>query len=347
MAEAELNLPELDENSAKTPLTPLTPHIKSRVCSSLPPRMASECLYREGFMVEDVKTHAQKAVLCPYVKQLKTIKHITTEEDYIKACNDLARLKRRSRRRGGTDLADLVQAEWRTARKKWGEEVSESEDRKKWKTTKSAYHKRMTKIFVKILCGVKYMNLYHVAHSKLKLDNILVSDGDLVQVIAFNYQTEENAAVKNRDSVDFSSPEAVLLKRERRLTYPTYNIEKDDVWQLGCIIFMMLAHQLPYEAGSASDPNFRYATSGSFSKEKEDANKECLKKLLKFYKVLPMFTDSAIDLLKKIFKPEKERVSLDDIFRHPWLQEELTELVQEGSLDWFDDTLTPIIQKQS
>lgn len=309
-------------------LTPLTPGI-------------------DGFVVEDIITHVTQEVLCPYVKQLKTVKRIETEEDYIKACNDLARLKKRSRRRGGTDLADLVQAEWRNARKEWSEEIST--DKKNWKTEKSPYHRRMTKIFVKILCAVKYMNLYHVAHSKLKLDNILVNtkdDVEIVQVIAYMYQVKEGH-LSAAETPAYSSPEAVFFKK-RRLTYPTYNIEKDDVWQLGCIIFMMLAHQLPYDAGSESDPNFRYATSGTFSPESPgNKGKESLKKLLKFYKVLPMFNDNAIDLLIKIFVPENDRIAVDGIFQHPWLQEELQELIREKSLDWFRDTLGTIVDLET
>jgi len=339
MADAEqLSPPETDE-IAKTPLTPQI--------GRLAPRQPSEFLYREGFLVEDVQTHEKKPVLCPYVKQLKPIKHIIrTEKDYIEACDHLLTLKKRNRTRGGTDLADVVQAEWKAAKKSWTAEVNAG--KKKWRTTKSPYHERMTKMFVKILCAVKYMNMYHVAHSKLKLDNILVSDEDkdLVQVIAFNYQTEEKEEVNLVKSPDYSSPEAFVFKKERRLTYPAYTIEKDDVWQLGCIIFMMLAHQLPYEAGSVLDPKFCHATSGTFNKEKCDGSKECLKKLLKHYKVLPMFTDSAIDLLKSIFQPEDDRVSLDGIFKHPWLQKELTEMKQDGSLDWFKDTLAGILQPE-
>lgn len=303
----------------------------------------------DGFMVQDIVTREMSEVICPYVKQLKTVKQIETEEDYIKACNDLARLKRRSRRRGGTDLADVVQGEWRNALRLWRDEIKG--DKKKWKTQKSKYHRDMTVIFVKILCAVKYTNMYHLAHSKLKLDNILFhakEDAEIVQVIAFNYQIQQPKITRAETpaSTAFSSPESIFFKRDRRLTYPTYNIEKDDVWQLGCIIFMMLAHQLPYEAGSACDPNFRHATSGSFSNKKDESGeKHCLKKLLKFYKVLPMFNDDAIDLLVKIFRPEADRIELDDIFHHPWLKKELEELSETGELDWFEDTLDGIMRK--
>ena len=50
------------------------------------------CVFIEdGFMVQDIVTREMSEVICPYVKQLKTVKQIESEEDYIKACNDLAR----------------------------------------------------------------------------------------------------------------------------------------------------------------------------------------------------------------------------------------------------------------
>lgn len=289
---------------------------------------------------------------CMYVKQLQTVREVETKADYDQACDELVKLKRRSRERGGTDLADLVQLKWRKAKSDWSRRFSDIKERNKqkelWQTTKSDYHSEMTMYFIKILTGVKWVFENNIAHSKLKLDNIImernVQGSFEPKVIAFNYESNTKQMPLDLQAPAFASPERVFFNK-RRMTYVNYNVQKDDVWQLGCILYMMLAHQAPYKAISSSDYSFRCITNGTFASESpsESAGEQqskTLKQYLKDQQVLFMFNPQALDLLQRIFVPEADRILLEDIFLHPWLTKELESMMKNGD---FEDDMRQMI----
>ena len=85
------------------------------------------------------------------------------------------------------------------------------------------------------------------------------------------------------------------------------NAAANDVWCLGVTLFMMLIGCHPMKTASINDPNFRLIMKGEIGK------------LLEILGRKHYVSVRALDLLESIFKYEDERISIEDIKQHPWL----------------------------
>ena len=75
-----------------------------------------------------------------------------------------------------------------------------------------------------------------------------------------------------------------------------YDARAADIWSLGVILYMMCIGAPPYEYPSKQNAAFRFIISGK------------LFDLLRHWKRLRLVTVEQLDLMQKIFKPEKERI---------------------------------------
>lgn len=87
--------------------------------------------------------------------------------------------------------------------------------------------------------------------------------------------------------------------------YKPFNAQKADIWTLGTMLYMMLLGNDPYK--KVHDVKFRYIINGS------------LEALLVHSKDIRLVTADALDLMNKILCYEKDRISMDEILRHPFL----------------------------
>jgi len=87
-----------------------------------------------------------------------------------------------------------------------------------------------------------------------------------------------------------------------------YDGRKADIWSLGVMLFMMLIGAPPYELPTPSCPSFNYIINGH------------LRQVLQHWKRLRHVTQDALDLMTKIFKFENDRISMEDILKHPFVQ---------------------------
>jgi len=194
--------------------------------------------------------------------------------------------------------------------------------------------------FIQVLSAVKFMHLLKIAHRDLKMDNVVLCHGfSTAKLIDFGVAHrftpgERNVAADKRIGT-YPSPECYQEQR--------YSAFKNDVWALGFLLFMALAKAPPYEYPSVVDSAFEYVTSGSYKPAEERDKKKSLKALLKtkaMGKCLFMFTMDALDLLSKIFCPESERITVDEIFKHPWCSDEVGRMHESGELEflnaWFE-----------
>ena len=77
---------------------------------------------------------------------------------------------------------------------------------------------------------------------------------------------------------------------------------------MGVSLLMMLIGVPPYKKPSLSDPYFRNISNGY------------LKRMIKAWELNETMSKSAYDLLDNIFKPENERISINDIVKHKYIK---------------------------
>ncbi|KAJ3206906.1 hypothetical protein HK099_000397 [Clydaea vesicula] len=150
------------------------------------------------------------------------------------------------------------------------------------------------RIFNQICEALNYCHQNSALHRDLKLENILLNGPDLeVKIIDFGFTTNDNNKLleKHCGSIGYCSPE--ILK----------NVKLDgflaDIWSLGVCLYTIVSGYLPFDADEenimiSNIKNIEYSMPDHLSNECQD-------------------------LIKKIFKPEKDRISLKDILQHSWL----------------------------
>jgi hypothetical protein len=99
--------------------------------------------------------------------------------------------------------------------------------------------------------------------------------------------------------------ESIKTQTSRKSYYCSY---KDDIYALGIILFTMLSGQLPYKSPIKTDHGYCAIITGLW------------KKNIAYEEFVSENNRDAIDLIDKILKPEKNRLSLDQILDHRWLR---------------------------
>jgi serine/threonine protein kinase len=157
-----------------------------------------------------------------------------------------------------------------------------------------------TQDYIKQLaCVLKYLKTKNIIHRDLKPQNILLSsDYKIIKLTDFNFAKSiviNDITQTFCGSPLYMSPE-ILLGNE-------YSI-KSDLWSIGLIIYELLHGINPFHT-CQSIPDL-------------------IKQLNVFKLSINInLSDQCIDLLKKLLvKNPEERISWDDFFAHPWLNED-------------------------
>merc|ERR1712129_470711 len=95
---------------------------------------------------------------------------------------------------------------------------------------------------------------------------------------------------KHCGKMRYKSPEIVSKKR--------FCAKSNDIWCLGVCLFMMVVGVCPWESATASDPRFVMIRDGR------------MMELLKLWGKVRYVDEQLVDLLSKIFQPEKKRATL-------------------------------------
>jgi len=164
-------------------------------------------------------------------------------------------------------------------------------------------HKRMEesmaqRLFLQLLEAVKHCHTQRVCHRDLKLENFVLDKGQsTLKLIDFGlsvvWADGKGELFKSYGTPCYTAPEIIGGKR--------YLGPQVDVWSLGVSLSTMLTGALPFQAIGASELNRR---------------------ILRGQFMLPDWLSSeAADLIRQMLtlSPER-RITLDDIFEHPWLQ---------------------------
>lgn len=153
--------------------------------------------------------------------------------------------------------------------------------------------KECSAISYQILLGIKHCHDNNIIHRDIKTENIIIKDG-IYKLIDFGHATyyKNKKLKKKTGTYGFMAPEM--------LNDDGYDFSID-IWCLGVMIYEMLTNTFLFE----------------------DKDKEKLKeKIINIRITYPdFFSENLIDLLKKIFVPCSNRITIDEMFNHPWINQ--------------------------
>lgn len=167
-------------------------------------------------------------------------------------------------------------------------------------------HDDVRKWIRQLLIAIKFMHERNVCHRDISLENIVLSGSRDVKVIDFgvaheykdgNFSSEYSRIGKK----SYMSPECYQQHH--------YNGRDNDMWCAGVVLWMCLVGCPPWDIPSVQDKRFAFLMQGKIG----------VKKLAALWKRAYLVTDSAADLLSKIFRPQKERITVNEALNHPFI----------------------------
>jgi len=165
------------------------------------------------------------------------------------------------------------------------------------------------KYFRQLIEAIAFMHSKGYYHLDISLENILIDETkDCIKLCDFGL---------SRPCLPDNQPFPVSFRRGGKIGYMAppeilacepFQGNKADIFSLGVILFMFLTGSPPFKMASSKDACFQYMHSGQINF------------LLREWKLCDTVPLKARDLLCKIFTKSQNRISLNDIFNHPWLQ---------------------------
>ncbi|XP_071566402.1 serine/threonine-protein kinase PLK4 [Temnothorax nylanderi] len=161
--------------------------------------------------------------------------------------------------------------------------------------TKTLSEEHAAYIIKQVVHGLLYLHSHQILHRDLSLSNLLLTRDMQVKIADFGLATQLNKPDEKHLTMcgtpNYISPEVA--------TRSSHGPEAD-VWSLGCMLYTLLVGRPPFET---------------------DAIKSTLTRVVMADYEMPLhLSDNARDLIDKLLKKNpKERISLRDIHKHPFI----------------------------
>jgi len=168
------------------------------------------------------------------------------------------------------------------------------------------YQKNIRKWIKQVLLCLKFMHDRNICHRDVSLENTMLSKDANAKLIDLgvahyypdgNFSTEHGAIGK----MQYCSPEC--LKNEY------YDGRANDIWCVGVMLWMSLIGAPPWDSAAISDARYCFIMGGTSG----------VMGLVTRWGRRWMCPDSAADLLSKIFRPQKDRIRMEQALTHPFL----------------------------
>eukprot|EP01084_Bolivina_argentea_P274443 467804_1 len=168
-------------------------------------------------------------------------------------------------------------------------------------------------IFRQLVRCVAYLHSHGIAHRDFSLENVMILDEESMQIKIIDWgvaydMSQHNDSWIATDRVgkhNYMSPEVFHKYYDRK-----YDARAGDIWSLGIMLFMVLTNVMPINRINVhqSTQIVQYFLKGQ------------VKAIIKWCDKEHCFNDEIIDLLDKIFKIEKQRITMDELIRHPFVR---------------------------
>uniref|UniRef100_A0AC34GRT5 Protein kinase domain-containing protein n=1 Tax=Panagrolaimus sp. ES5 TaxID=591445 RepID=A0AC34GRT5_9BILA len=155
--------------------------------------------------------------------------------------------------------------------------------------------KEARKFFRQIISALDFCHAHNICHRDLKPENLLLDERNNIKVADFgmaSLQVEGSMLETSCGSPHYACPEVIRGEK--------YDGRKADVWSCGVILYALLVGALPFD-----DDNLR----------------NLLEKVKKGVFHIPHFVPSDCqNLLRSMIEVDpQKRISLQEVFRHPWV----------------------------
>ena len=153
-------------------------------------------------------------------------------------------------------------------------------------------------VFAQIVSAIEYCQANLIAHRDLKLENILISDTKkiTVKIADFGLATFINVNDNHKTkcgSIHYVAPEVI--------TDADYNPLTSDIWSIGVILYCITTGKFPWTISENMKDTIHDIVTYNYHEP---------------YAMSSGFTN----LLERIFCNYKNRISISDIKKHPWLR---------------------------
>lgn len=163
-------------------------------------------------------------------------------------------------------------------------------------------------IFRQMVEGLQSLHRQGIAHQDMSLENILY-DARTQRAVIIDFGLAIQCHSKSEPVINTRSGKLFYMSPEVMSGKPTIDPFVSDVWSLGiCLLYMLLGFP-PIERACADDVRFQYLRDGR------------LRELLQHWEVLHL-SELVLDIIQQMLcVSTQDRVSVDNLLRHPWLQE--------------------------
>ena len=163
------------------------------------------------------------------------------------------------------------------------------------------------KIFVNILKSVKILHENSIIHGDIKPENILVGKDFGLKLIDFGFAQKFNK--KNNNIINSTEGSDTYSSPEIRKGHITgYDGVKSDIFSLGVLLFVITVGRFPFNLSGYSDKKYRLIMTKNF---------EQFWKNFDNYNLSEEFKELINHLI--CYDP-CQRLSIDEIFEHPWIK---------------------------
>lgn len=164
--------------------------------------------------------------------------------------------------------------------------------------------------FSQIVRGVHHFHRMNIAHLDLSLENIFVDGEYNMKIADFGVAREfkegENDLINLKSRFERPGKQSYMSPEITR-SLP-FRAKHSDIFSLGVILFTMLYGFPPFEQATLSDTRYnRIAKQGLLS-------------LLKDWKLDRKVSPDAVQLISRMLSTESERITIEEILAHPWLE---------------------------
>ncbi|KAI2807954.1 hypothetical protein RDWZM_005378 [Blomia tropicalis] len=159
--------------------------------------------------------------------------------------------------------------------------------------------------FVQTCEAINYMHtVVLMAHRDIKLDNILLDNGNNAKLTDFGFATINDDQIENDDMISRTFCGTLPYYCPQLVAKQPYNPFKADVWAMGVVLYAMLCNRFPFHFQDLKVLHKQQLSYPMFIRSRFlKTNSECSR-----------------SLMERLFDPsEKMRPLMSEVLKHPWL----------------------------